>query len=56
MAALGDREIPLPLVSQYLGRLHERVAAGRARPVARELVLANIGLVLADYDFATARA
>ncbi|WP_165790973.1 class II D-tagatose-bisphosphate aldolase, non-catalytic subunit [Pleomorphomonas carboxyditropha] len=49
MAALGDREIPL-------GRLHERVAAGRARPVARELVLANIGLVLADYDFATARA
>ncbi|SCM77049.1 D-tagatose 1,6-bisphosphate aldolase 2, subunit [uncultured Pleomorphomonas sp.] len=31
MAALGGREIPLPLVSQYLGRLHEGVAAGRAR-------------------------
>jgi len=49
MRALGDREIPLPLISQFLGRLRDGVIAGAIPPIARELILANVGLVLDDY-------
>ncbi len=49
MLALGDREIPLPLISQYLGRLRDGVAVGAISPIARDLILANVGLVLGDY-------
>jgi D-tagatose-bisphosphate aldolase class II non-catalytic subunit len=49
MLALGDREIPLPLISQYLGRLRDGVAVGAISPSARDLILANVGLVLDDY-------
>ena len=47
--ALGDREIPLPLISQYLGRLRDGVAVGAIPPIARDLIFANVGLVLDDY-------
>ena len=53
MTALGDRSIPLPLIGQYLGRLYESAAEGQTQPTARNLILGNIGLVLADYQFAT---
>ena len=53
MLALGDREIPLPLISQYLGRLRDGVVAGAVPPKARDLILANVGLVLDDYASAT---
>jgi D-tagatose-1,6-bisphosphate aldolase subunit GatZ/KbaZ len=53
MLVLGDREIPLPLISQYLGRLRDGVVAGAVPPKARDLILANIGLVLDDYASAT---
>jgi D-tagatose-bisphosphate aldolase class II non-catalytic subunit len=49
MLALGDRAIPLPLISQYLGRLRDGVVAGAVPPMARDLILANVGLVLDDY-------
>jgi D-tagatose-1,6-bisphosphate aldolase subunit GatZ/KbaZ len=49
MLALGDREIPLPLISQYLGRLRDGVVAGAVPPKARDLILANVRLVLDDY-------
>jgi D-tagatose-1,6-bisphosphate aldolase subunit GatZ/KbaZ len=49
MLALGDREIPLPLISQYLGRLRDGVVAGAISPIARDLILASVGLVLDDY-------
>ena len=53
MASLGEQVIPLPLIGQFLGRLAAGVASGRVQPIARDLVLANIGLTLNDYDFAT---
>jgi D-tagatose-1,6-bisphosphate aldolase subunit GatZ/KbaZ len=56
MATLGEQAIPLPLIGQFLGRLFGAVAEGRVRPVARDLILANIGLTLDDYDFATGGA
>lgn len=49
MLALGDRKIPLPLISQYLGRSRDGVAAGAVAPIARDLVLNSIDLVLDDY-------
>jgi D-tagatose-1,6-bisphosphate aldolase subunit GatZ/KbaZ len=49
MLTLSDRKIPLPLISQYLGRLHDRVVAGAISPTARDLILGNVGLVLDDY-------
>ncbi|KQT47386.1 tagatose-bisphosphate aldolase [Aureimonas sp. Leaf454] len=53
---LGDREIPLPLVSQHLGHLYDGVAEGRVRPVARELLIASVTRVLALYDRAIGAA
>ena len=49
MLALGDRKIPLPLISQYLGRSRDGVAAGAVAPIARDLILNSIDLVLDDY-------
>ncbi|MEF2071641.1 D-tagatose-bisphosphate aldolase, class II, non-catalytic subunit [Consotaella aegiceratis] len=54
LSALGDREIPITLVSQFLGRLYERVVAGDIRPVAHELLLASVVTALDDYLYATA--
>ncbi|WP_152045327.1 D-tagatose-bisphosphate aldolase, class II, non-catalytic subunit [Aureimonas psammosilenae] len=49
---LGDREIPLPLIGQFLGKLEPLVADGRVRPNARDLVLASVTLVLERYSSA----
>ncbi|WP_168990592.1 D-tagatose-bisphosphate aldolase, class II, non-catalytic subunit [Aureimonas flava] len=54
MARLGEREIPLPLVSQHLGQLYADVAAGRTEPRARPLVLASVARVLDIYAEAIA--
>ncbi|MDR3373343.1 MAG: D-tagatose-bisphosphate aldolase, class II, non-catalytic subunit [Ancalomicrobiaceae bacterium] len=53
MRDLGERRVPLPLVSQFLGRLYDGVAAGVVAPTARELALASVCRVLDDYAFAT---
>lgn len=45
--------IPLPLISQYLGRLHSRVVAQKIPPRPRELCLAAIEDALAPYNAAT---
>jgi tagatose-1,6-bisphosphate aldolase non-catalytic subunit AgaZ/GatZ len=50
---LGEREIPRPLVSQYLGQLDADVAAGRVRPSAHELLIGSITRVLDIYAGAT---
>uniref|UniRef100_UPI0025FBA7EF class II D-tagatose-bisphosphate aldolase non-catalytic subunit n=1 Tax=Mesorhizobium sp. TaxID=1871066 RepID=UPI0025FBA7EF len=53
LAALGEREIPRPLISQYLGHLDARVAAGLIQPVARELLIGSVTRVLDIYRDAT---
>ncbi|TPM40828.1 D-tagatose-bisphosphate aldolase, class II, non-catalytic subunit [Mesorhizobium sp. B2-3-4] len=53
MRALGEREIPLPLVSQYLGRLDGAAASGSVEPKARELLIASVTDVLDIYASAT---
>lgn len=47
--------IPETLISQYLGRLHPEVIAGRVAPGARDLCLAAIDTALAPYSEATTR-
>ncbi len=49
MERLGDREIPLPLVSQHLGQLYAGVEAGRTQARARPLLLASVTRVLDIY-------
>ncbi|MEW6629752.1 MAG: class II D-tagatose-bisphosphate aldolase, non-catalytic subunit, partial [Pseudomonadota bacterium] len=49
LAALGEREIPRPLISQYLGHLDARVAAGLVPPVAHELLVGSVTRVLDIY-------
>ncbi|TGU36525.1 tagatose-bisphosphate aldolase, partial [bacterium M00.F.Ca.ET.152.01.1.1] len=49
MQALGERDIPSPLISQYLGRLDGRVASGSVAPKARELLIAGVTDVLDVY-------
>ena len=49
-ARLGDRVIPSPLVSQYLGGLYPRVAEGALVAHPRRLALAAIEQVLERYD------
>ena len=49
-ARLGDRILPLPLVSQYLGGLYPRVAEGSLAANPRALVLAAIEQVLLRYE------
>ncbi|AZO59265.1 D-tagatose-bisphosphate aldolase, class II, non-catalytic subunit [Mesorhizobium sp. M1A.F.Ca.IN.020.30.1.1] len=53
LAALGDREIPRPLISQYLGHLDAEVGAGRITPTAHELLIASVTRVLDIYRSAT---
>ncbi|MDX8447613.1 D-tagatose-bisphosphate aldolase, class II, non-catalytic subunit [Mesorhizobium captivum] len=53
LAALGDREIPRPLISQYLGHLDAEVGAGRIEPTAHELLIGSITRVLDIYRDAT---
>lgn len=49
MERLGDREIPLPLVSQHLGQLYAGVETGRTPARARPLLLASVTRVLDVY-------
>ncbi|TPL91639.1 D-tagatose-bisphosphate aldolase, class II, non-catalytic subunit [Mesorhizobium sp. B2-3-12] len=53
MLALGERDIPSPLISQYLGRLDGAVASGSVAPKARELLIAALTDVLDIYGSAT---
>ncbi|OBQ74458.1 D-tagatose-bisphosphate aldolase, class II, non-catalytic subunit [Mesorhizobium erdmanii] len=53
MQALGDRDIPSPLISQYLSRLGGAVANGSIAPKARELLIAGVTEVLDIYAGAT---
>ncbi|RWF60518.1 MAG: tagatose-bisphosphate aldolase, partial [Mesorhizobium sp.] len=53
LAALGDREIPRPLISQYIGHLDVEVGAGRIRPTAHGLLLGSVTRVLDIYRNAT---
>ncbi|MDX8500543.1 D-tagatose-bisphosphate aldolase, class II, non-catalytic subunit [Mesorhizobium sp. VK4C] len=53
LAALGDRDIPRPLISQYLGHLDAEVGAGRIKPTAHELLIGSITRVLDIYRDAT---
>ncbi|MBZ9682531.1 MULTISPECIES: D-tagatose-bisphosphate aldolase, class II, non-catalytic subunit [unclassified Mesorhizobium] len=53
MQALGERDIPSPLISQYLGRLDSAVASGSVAPKARELLIAGVTDVLDIYASAT---
>jgi len=49
-ARLGDRIIPAPLVSQHLPALYPVVADGSVTAQPRELVIAAVHRVLAQYD------
>ncbi|TJV53816.1 MAG: D-tagatose-bisphosphate aldolase, class II, non-catalytic subunit [Mesorhizobium sp.] len=53
LAALGDREIPRPLISQYLAHLDAGVGAGRIKPTAHELLIGSVMRVLDIYRDAT---
>ncbi|AZO18797.1 D-tagatose-bisphosphate aldolase, class II, non-catalytic subunit [Mesorhizobium sp. M2A.F.Ca.ET.043.05.1.1] len=53
LAALADREIPRPLISQYIGQLDVEVGAGRIRPTAHGLLLGSVTRVLDIYRNAT---
>lgn len=46
---LSGADIPEPLISQFLPRLYERVAAGVTDPTPRSLALEAVGDVLGDY-------
>ena len=46
-------QIPLPLISQYLGHLEPEVSAGRVRPTAPALLQASVTRVLEVYASAT---
>jgi D-tagatose-bisphosphate aldolase class II non-catalytic subunit len=49
-ARLGDRLIPEPLISQYLGALYPAVADGSLGARPRELAIAAVQQVLMQYD------
>ncbi|MBZ9864793.1 D-tagatose-bisphosphate aldolase, class II, non-catalytic subunit [Mesorhizobium sp. CA15] len=53
LAALGDRDIPRPLISQYIGHLDVEVGAGRIRPTAHGLLIGSVTRVLDIYRSAT---
>lgn len=53
MRALGDRDIPPPLISQYLGHLDGAVANGSVAPRARDLLIGSVTQVLDIYASAT---
>ncbi|TIX35054.1 MAG: tagatose-bisphosphate aldolase, partial [Mesorhizobium sp.] len=50
---LSEKDIPRPLISQYLGQLDAEVAAGRAKPLAHNLLIGSITRVLDIYADAT---
>jgi D-tagatose-bisphosphate aldolase class II non-catalytic subunit len=54
-ARLGDRLIPEPLVSQYLGALYPAVADGSVPARPRDLAIAAVQRVLMQYDRACLR-
>jgi D-tagatose-1,6-bisphosphate aldolase subunit GatZ/KbaZ len=54
-AKLGDKEIPEPLISQYLGGVYPEVIAGSLSARPRELVLGAVLQVLRQYDHASRR-
>jgi D-tagatose-1,6-bisphosphate aldolase subunit GatZ/KbaZ len=54
-AKLGDKQIPEPLISQYLGGLYPEVIDGSLSARPRELVLGAVLQVLRRYDHATSR-
>jgi D-tagatose-bisphosphate aldolase class II non-catalytic subunit len=54
-AKLGDRLIPEPLISQYLGGLYPEVLDGSIRARPKELALGAILQVLRRYDHACGR-
>jgi D-tagatose 6-phosphate 4-epimerase len=49
-ATLGERDIPEPLVSQYLGALYPAVADGALPARPRQLAIAAVRRILARYD------
>ncbi|RWH72599.1 D-tagatose-bisphosphate aldolase, class II, non-catalytic subunit [Mesorhizobium sp.] len=55
LAALGNTEIPRPLISQYIGHLDVEVGAGRIRSTAHELLIGSVTRVLDIYRSATNR-
>ncbi|WP_419694948.1 D-tagatose-bisphosphate aldolase, class II, non-catalytic subunit [Mesorhizobium muleiense] len=50
---LGEKDIPRPLISQYLGQLGAGVAARRVKPLAHEILIGSITRVLDIYADAT---
>jgi D-tagatose-bisphosphate aldolase class II non-catalytic subunit len=50
---LGEKDIPRPLISQYLGQLDPEVAAGRVKPAAHDLLIGSVSRVLDIYAGAT---
>jgi D-tagatose 6-phosphate 4-epimerase len=55
-AKLGDKVIPEPLISQYLGGLYPEVVDGSLSARPRELVLGAVLQVLRRYDHACGRS
>jgi len=53
---LGERRIPMTLLSQYLPRQYDRLCASHGIPSPAALVRDAISMVLEDYDFATTTA
>jgi D-tagatose-1,6-bisphosphate aldolase subunit GatZ/KbaZ len=52
MSNLGNRPLPLALVSQYLPRQYEQIREGSLKNHPRALLLGRVTDVLADYEFA----
>jgi D-tagatose 6-phosphate 4-epimerase len=52
-AKFGDKEIPEPLISQYLGGVYPEVIEGSVSARPRELVLGAVLKVLRQYDHAS---
>ncbi|MCF6101013.1 D-tagatose-bisphosphate aldolase, class II, non-catalytic subunit [Mesorhizobium muleiense] len=50
---LSEKDIPRPLISQYLGHLDAEVAARRVKPLAHELLIGSVTRVLDIYADAT---
>ena len=55
-AKLGDKVIPEPLISQYLGGLYPEVVDGSLSPRPRDLVVGAVLHVLRRYDQACGRS
>jgi tagatose-1,6-bisphosphate aldolase non-catalytic subunit AgaZ/GatZ len=55
-ARLGDRLIPEPLISQYLGAVYPAVANGSLAARSRDLAIAAVRQVLRQYNQAYVRA